>query len=156
MIIDRRFSFGVRPATTEEASIFFWSRTKKTGTGCWEWAGYRTAAGYGQLTENGVQKYAHRTAWEKIKGPIPDGLFIIHVCDNPPCINPNHLRAATPQENSKDMVSKSRDINQNGGKPFCIMGHAFSETNTYLNKKYKKRSCKKCAIRRQRIRRGKL
>lgn len=73
---------------------------------CWEWTGARDADGYGQL--HGDHTRANRAAYVEWVGPIPDGLWVCHRCDNPPCINPEHLFLGTPQDNAVDMVSKNR------------------------------------------------
>ena len=71
---------------------------------CVEWIGYTMPGGYGQ--SNG--KLAHRTAWETAHGPIPDGIEVLHSCDNPPCHNPEHLFLGTQADNMADMDAKGR------------------------------------------------
>lgn len=86
-----------------------WSRVVKTGAGCWEWAGNRSALGYGIVTvQHSTRLRAHRVAWELANGPIPDGVAVCHRCDNPPCINPDHLFLGTHADNMRDMVGKAR------------------------------------------------
>lgn len=79
---------------------------------CWEWKGYRNLkrGGYGVLlARTGEdQQPAHRVAYELMVGPIAPGLHILHSCDNPPCVNPLHLRAGTPAENMGDMIRRGR------------------------------------------------
>jgi len=90
-------------------AIPFENRLKRDEeTGCLEWQGYRTRTGYGQLTMNGQQNYAHRVAYEKAYGPIPDGGHICHHCDNPPRCNPEHLFLGDPAINAKDRTQKGR------------------------------------------------
>ncbi len=81
---------------------------KKTPSGCWEWQKYRTIAGYGQLRFRGRTTAAHRLAWELANGPIPEGLHVLHHCDNPPCCNPAHLFTGDDQANAQDAVRKGR------------------------------------------------
>lgn len=77
-------------------------------TGCWLWMGCLDKAGYGKLAHAGRNLAAHRASYEAFVGPIPDGLLILHRCDNPICCNPEHLRAGTQDENMKDCCSKGR------------------------------------------------
>lgn len=64
--------------------------------------------GYGQIHLNGKTAYAHRVAYELANGPIEDGLYVLHSCDNRKCVNPSHLSLGTFDDNMADMVSKSR------------------------------------------------
>ena len=75
---------------------------------CWEFTGCRLR-GYGQLGVEGVPKLTHRIAWEEAHGPIPDGLWVLHHCDNPPCCNPAHLYLGTHADNMRDMAERGRD-----------------------------------------------
>ena len=75
---------------------------------CWLWEGAKCKDDYGQIRINHKDKRVHRLMWEMVNGPIPDGYFICHHCDNPPCVNPKHLFLATPKQNSQDCVSKNR------------------------------------------------
>lgn len=81
-----------------------------TESGCWEWGGLRDPDNYGKVSVTGgrVQMLAHRAAYEVWVGPIPDGAVVMHKCDNPPCINPDHLSTGTQLDNIQDMVTKGR------------------------------------------------
>ena len=81
-----------------------------TSTGCWHWAGKTFVRGlpYGYITINSRPYLAHRAAYETWVGPIPRGLLVRHKCDNPPCINPDHLELGTNKDNSQDMVQRNR------------------------------------------------
>ncbi len=103
-----------------------WSRVDKTGA-CWTWTGRRNAGGYGVLRIRGRSSkilFAHRLAWELTNGPIPDGLFVCHHCDNPPCCNPEHLFVGTPKDNCHDMMAKGRHCPR---KPAAVKARSRSE-----------------------------
>ena len=90
----------------------FWERVQimPGPDGCWEWAGSRLPSGYGRFYPAWrVGLYAHRTSWEMANDmPVPEGLFVLHKCDNPPCVRPDHLFAGTSGENVRDMHAKGR------------------------------------------------
>lgn len=79
-------------------------------SGCHIWLGpqMKLRNGYGNFICEGVQKRAHRAAWEFYRGPIPAGLHVLHRCDTPLCVNPNHLFLGTQQDNMKDKRRKGR------------------------------------------------
>jgi hypothetical protein len=77
-------------------------------SGCHEWLGAKTINGYGLVSVGGKSHRAHRVAYELCNGAIPDGLLILHSCDNRSCVNPAHLRAGTQAENMQEMVAKGR------------------------------------------------
>ena len=77
--------------------------------GCWIWMGATTSAGYGEISVNRRPVLVHRISWELYHGrPIPEGMFILHRCDTPPCANPHHLLLGTHQDNVQDAVRKGR------------------------------------------------
>lgn len=77
---------------------------------CWVWAGGTSQKGYGKMrcVPGGNYQYTHRVSWAVHNGPIPDGLHVLHHCDNPPCCNPNHLFLGTNDDNVADKMSKNR------------------------------------------------
>jgi hypothetical protein len=75
---------------------------------CWEWQGSRDKGGYGKIGNDHRILGTHRVAYEIANGPIPDGLFVLHTCDNPPCCNPRHLFLGTHLVNMLDMLTKGR------------------------------------------------
>jgi hypothetical protein len=75
---------------------------------CIEWAGSRDVYGYGRIKIHGKAHKAHRLAYEKSYGGIPEGLFVCHKCDNPPCVNPDHLYAGTAADNARDSRIRGR------------------------------------------------
>lgn len=79
--------------------------------GCWEFIGGRTGSGYGFMADDNKRwKGAHIIAYEIEKGPIPEGRFVLHSCDNPACCRPEHLFVGTLQDNKDDEVAKGRNV----------------------------------------------
>jgi hypothetical protein len=86
----------------------FAEKVVKAESGCHEWIGCLMPNGYGQVHLNGKTAYAHRVAYELTNGPIQDGLFVMHSCDNRKCVNPDHLSLGTCDNNMSDMVNTTR------------------------------------------------
>jgi hypothetical protein len=91
----------------------FWNNVDKTGS-CWTWRGATQKDGYGILTYQRKFYLAHRLSYLLAHGIVPDGLNICHTCDNPVCVNPDHLFAGTQLDNVRDMINKSRQVNLKG------------------------------------------
>lgn len=86
----------------------FWSKVDRSGDGCWEWQACRTSNGYGHSHTHTGMRYSHRISYTLTCGPIPDGMHVLHRCDNPPCCNPAHLWLGTHDDNQADKVTKGR------------------------------------------------
>ena len=122
---------------------------------CIEPTGNRHRDGYVWVWDTDRKKcvLAHRLAWERTHGPIPDGTYVCHHCDNPPCANVNHLFLGTQTDNMRDCWAKGRG----GGAPIkrraqthCIHGHEFDEANTYVRPNGT-RACRTCVNGRKRV-----
>ena len=86
---------------------------KDEASGCWLWVS-QSGEGYGHLRIDGKSRSAHHASYELHVGPIPDGMRVLHRCDNPRCINPEHLFLGTQADNVADMVAKGRGWWQRG------------------------------------------
>jgi hypothetical protein len=75
---------------------------------CWEWLASRNT-GYGQWHANGTMELTHRASYRLFVGPVPEGMFVCHKCDNPICVNPDHLFLGTQTDNMRDMWAKKRE-----------------------------------------------
>lgn len=91
---------------------------------CVEWDGRKDEDGYGRINRG---ELAHRSAWEKEFGPIPEGAVVGHRCDNPPCVAVWHLFLATQKENMRDRTAKGRQAEQK--RTHCPRGHALEGSN---------------------------
>lgn len=95
----------------------FWERVKVLGIDdCWEWTGATETFGYGRFYFCGRTQTAQRVSWQLTNGPIPVGMCALHKCDNPPCVNPNHLFLGSKTDNAADRQSK--------GRTRCAIGEA--------------------------------
>ena len=120
----------------------FWNKVNKSD-GCWEWSAGRLDSGYGRFRLDGRMLVASRVAYSLTFGAIPDGLSVLHSCDNPPCVNPKHLRTGTRSENMQEMVARGRNSTRESDKTRCKYGHPYDEPNTYHNPSGS-RACRTC------------
>lgn len=113
---------------------------KDPSTECWVWL-LKTKDGYGMTgVARSVTWMAHRLSYLLMKGSIPDGHQIDHLCGNRSCVNPDHLEPVTPLENTRRAPGSLSQINR--AKTHCHQGHEFDEANTYIRNGY--RSCREC------------
>jgi hypothetical protein len=98
---------GVKPRTPVEER--FWRKVSpEPMSGCWLWIGCVNTGGYGTIYFRGYGRKAHRVSWFLVKGEIPRGKFVLHKCDTPACVNPDHLFLGTQRDNVIDCVKKKR------------------------------------------------
>ena len=120
-----------------------------TETGCHIWMGPISAAGYG-LAPSGVRRSggAHRMSYEEVHGKVPDGMYVCHKCDVRLCVNPDHLYAGHPHQNTQDMVDRGRQRNGKENyvdtRTHCSNGHEL--TDFYTSSKGL-RMCRPCRAR---------
>ena len=93
----------------------FWKYVNKIGKdSCWNWTGVKIKKDYGHIKMDGKMILTHRFSWTIHFGKIPEDLCVLHTCDNPPCVNPNHLFLGTIADNNKDRDDKNRQAKLKG------------------------------------------
>lgn len=98
---------GIEITFSPEFQDKFWQKIDRTGE-CWIWKRGRFKSGYGKVGYGCKQLRSHRIAFALSNGNIPDGLNVLHTCDNPPCCNPAHLWLGTDKDNAADCTAKNR------------------------------------------------
>ncbi len=92
----------------------FWSKVQRSD-GCWEWQGSLAVGGYGQIMSSRRRCFTHRASWEINVGTIPPGLHVLHRCDNPSCVRPDHLFLGSHADNMADKAAKGRAARERNG-----------------------------------------
>lgn len=127
----------------------FWKRVNKTDS-CWEWTGGLDTMGYGMLRvpaprSSNKKVRVSRYSWELHNGPIPNGLFVCHTCDNKKCVRPDHLWLGTASDNMLDMHRKKR--HSMAARAECKHGHPLSGDNLYsYGPDNRWRGCRTCRL----------
>lgn len=126
----------------------FWERLEQVGD-CWVYTGLKTYNGYGQINVGGFRR-AHRYAWSELRGPIPEGLDLDHLCKNRACCNPDHLEVVTTA------VNNARANGFPGGvQTHCLRGHEFTPENTRIFQGERRcRACQRIYRERERMKRS--
>lgn len=138
----------MRKYSETESVKKFYEKTRRSGS-CVIWVGCINKSGYGRVRRSGFTYDAHRFSWIINNGPIPKGLFVCHKCDNPPCVNIDHLFLGTNKDNMIDCASKGRLYVQKFSKirTHCKSGkHVWSEENKIKRPKEKGDECRLCAL----------
>lgn len=124
---------------------------------CIVFIGAKSQNGYGRIgvgnRADGTRgnASAHRVVWEHHNGPIPEGMFVCHTCDNPPCVNIDHLWLGTVTDNNRDKAAKGRHRTGWSERTHCPQGHPYDEANTYRDS-HGWRYCRACGRERWRAR----
>ncbi len=112
----------------ERTKLRFMKKIIFNPNGCWDWTSYKDVKGYGSTTyRKQLGQHAHRVSWIIYKGNIPKGIYVLHKCDRPCCINPEHLFLGTHEDNMLDMKNK---------------GRACKGENSHLHRNYKQETTK--------------
>ena len=135
----------------------FWAKVSKAGQiptdrpglgACWLWTAGTTAQGYGGFHPSKTEmQLAHRWAYEQVRGPIPTGAVLDHLCRVRRCVNPDHLEPVTNEENLRRGLGYSL---RNGMRDSCRNGHRYTPENTYIEPDGRRIRCRQCARNRDR------
>ena len=127
-------------ASQDAATIARFLASVERTEACWVWTRPTNNKSYGYISLRKRKVLAHRLAYLVWIGPIPDGFCVLHRCDNPKCVRPDHLFVGTLKDNAVDMAQKGR-VGGNRNKTHCKRGHAFSGANLKF-----KRGGRYCAL----------
>lgn len=133
--------------TARTTEVTFWPKVKKT-VNCWLWTGAPDSLGYGRVKVNGRSLMAHRVAWEFLRGPIPNGFTLDHLCRVRHCVNPDHLEPVTLREN---ILRGTGVAALHAHQQTCVHGHPFTPDNCYCGPHGRERQCRTCNNARSRV-----
>jgi hypothetical protein len=123
-----------------ESAARFWSQVEKSPDGCWLWQGAMHHNGYGRPAWQGRRTMAHRIAYTLLRGDIPEGKQLDHLCRVRRCVNPNHLEPVTQRENILRGIAPTA---VNARRTACTHGHDLTPDNTYTTPDGR-RQCRVC------------
>jgi hypothetical protein len=130
------------PKAAGDLPARFWNKVESRDDGCWRWTGSVSDGGYGYFWLDGRNQRAHRVAYIFLRGQVPDGLVLDHLCRVRNCVNPMHLEPVSTKENINRGVSPSA---LNRGIERCKHGHLFDESNTIVRSdRGDQRECRAC------------
>lgn len=120
----------------------YWDKVDVGGPeDCWNWTACTTHFGYGNFWNGHRLINSHRFSWVIHHGPITNGLWVLHKCDNPKCCNPAHLELGTPSKNLLDACDRGRKI---CNKPICANGHEMTPENSLQRSDNRTARCRIC------------
>jgi hypothetical protein len=118
-------------------------------SGCWLWIGPVNVGGYGKIGKGGASRLAHRVSYELLRGPIPEGMEMDHLCRVRCCVNPDHLEPVTHQENGRRGISGKTVAARMAALTHCKNGHEFTAENTRTSTHPDggvRRNCRACRV----------
>jgi hypothetical protein len=123
----------------------FLTKVYKTWS-CWFWIGaIDKATMRGRIRLGNRRLFATTIAYRLYRGAVPEGVGVLHKCDTPQCVNPDHLYLGTPKDNTRDAIERGSHLTcTRKGNPICPKGHSYTETAGY--NKIGKRYCKQCSV----------
>jgi hypothetical protein len=130
------------PERTDKERFFDKVEQPANGSACWVWTAAKCSSGYGNFYFGGRVVQAHRVALALFRGIDAGESLVCHHCDNPKCVNPDHLFLGTHQDNADDKMRKGRHTWAN--KTHCTRGHELTGDNLYIAKTSGARVCREC------------